>query len=411
MVHPCIAVSPRAALTVAGVVILVTSAGAPALAQQTFNNANSLQLNNVICGSHAGTGLAGLGPNLAAICARRAAAGGAFVNITGPGVISAVPPSTEQRQRRQGEEIAEAEEKGSGGSADVQRFGLFGDTTLALSTGADAIVHPNNPYEVTYHGSTAWMTVAIGTRPVSWLAYGVGFTYQHVTGHFADGGGFLMDTYRPFLLASLTPTDGVFIDANLAYARIGNTGNRPASATLSSVASSLAGGIATGTPEENGYTGSILAGYDQQFGNLTIGPRLGFNAGYWNVDGYQESGTTGLELHYKSADQTSLQSTLGGAASIVVPTTFGAVLSTITASWVHEFEAYPHLIYAQFGQAPGSPFFTFSTQKPAADFGVLGIRLSAVLPGGARPYASFGTIMGNGVYQSYGGMVGVTFGL
>jgi outer membrane autotransporter protein len=254
------------------------------------------------------------------------------------------------------------------------------------------------------------MTAAIGMHPVSWLIYGLGFTYQHYAGEFEDFGDFRTDTYRPFLFASVTPADDVFIDATLTYARLDNTRNRAATSTATD-GRLLARGIASGSPGENAYTGSILIGYDRQFGNVTVGPRVGFAAGYWNVEGYQESGTTGLELRYQSVDQISLQSTLGAAASVVFPSEFGAVLSTVTAGWVHEFAAYPRLIYAQFAQAPNSSFFTFSSQKPAADFGVVGINLSAVLPGGARPYASFGTILGNGVYQSYGGMIGVIFRL
>ena len=402
--HPSI--DPRAVLA-AGAIVLGIATAAPAAAQQTFNNANSLQLNNVICSGPAGCGGAGLGPNLAAICRARGATG-VPLDVSGAGIISSVPPSTEQRQQQRNQEIAEAEEKGSGGSADVQRFRLFGDTSLALSIGADSVVHPANAFEEPYHASSSAVTVATNTHPVSWLNYGLGFTYQHYAGSFEDLGGFSINTYRPFLFASVTPADGVFIDATLAYARIGNTRDR--GANVAQAGTTVSRGIASGTPGENGYTGSILAGYDRQFGKLTIGPRLGFNAGSWTMDGYQESGNTGLELRYQSVTQSSLQTTLGGAASVVFPTAFGAVVSTVTAGWVHEFEAYSQLIHAQFVQAPGSPFFTYSSQKPAADFGVLDITVSAALPSGVRPYATFGTILGNGVYQSYGGMVGVTFG-
>jgi len=401
------AIDPRAVLAAGAMLVGGSVAAMPAAAQQKFNNANSLQLNNVICSGPAFAGGAGLGPNLAAICRARAITG-VPLDVSGAGIISAVPPSTEQRQQQRNQEIAEAEEKGSGGSADTQRFRLFGDTSLALSIGADSVVHPANAFEEPYHASSSAVTVAVNTHPVSWLNYGLGFTYQRYAGNFEDLGGFNINTYRPFLFASITPVPGVFVDATLAYARIGNTRDRGANVTQAG--QTVSRGIAAGTPGENGYTGSILAGYDKQFGRLTIGPRLGFNAGTWSTDAYEESGNTGLELRYQAVNQSSLQTTLGGAASVVFPTAFGAVVSTVTAGWVHEFEAYPQLIHAQFVEAPGSTFFTFSSQKPAADYGVLGITVSAALPSGARPYATFGTILGNGVYQSYGGMVGVTFG-
>jgi hypothetical protein len=125
---------------------------------------------------------------------------------------------------------------------------------------------------------------------VDWLSYGAGFTYQYLDGNFVDRGGFRVDSYNPFLFATFLPFDGAFIDTSLGYTRLSNERRRGANVALLPTTPTLSGGIATGTPGENAYTGSVQAGYDRQSGILTIGPRLGLTASTWRVDPYTESG-------------------------------------------------------------------------------------------------------------------------
>jgi uncharacterized protein YhjY with autotransporter beta-barrel domain len=378
----------------------------PARAQvdpRTFNGANTITLIHICSGS-----LAGLGLHITAICA---GAKGNIQNldVSGAGIITATPLSTTQRQQSKEEEIAEAEARGSGGSADSQVFRLANNLNRFVATGGDSVTHRTDGFEEGYHGADGSVVVGLGAHPASWLTYGVGFNYRTLHGSFDDRlGGFHVTTYRPFLFASFAPFDGAFIDTEIGYARMSNTRNRGPIAALQPIGTILARGIVTGTPGENAYEGSILAGYDWRLGRLSLGPRIGLNAGHFAVDGYTEAGQTGLELRYGSVDQNSLQSVIGAAANIVIATDFAIVLPGITASWVHEFEAYQRLIHAQFVEAPGVPF-TFYSEKPASDFGVLGVHVTAVLSNRLRAFADFSRVVGNGRYESYGGTLGVAY--
>ena len=401
----------REGMSMALLAVLPLAALSPARAQQagglrTFGSANTFALTQICTALRAGP-TPGLGPNLASVC-NAANASGQSLDVSGAGIITATPMSTTQREESREAEIAEAEAKGSGGSADSQVYRLANNLNLFVATGGDSVIHRASAFEEPYHGADGSLVVGAGVHPVSWLTYGVGFDYRTLHGSFEDLGGFRVTTYRPFLFASVAPFDGAFIDIEFGYARMNNTRNRGATVALQPVGPILRG-IATGTPGENAYNGSILAGYDWRFGRLSAGPRIGVNAGHYAVNGYTEAGQTGLELRYASVDQNSLQSVIGMAANLVIATDFAVVLPGVSASWVHEFEAYPRLIRAQFVEAPGSSPFSFSSERPAADFGVLGLNVTAVLPSRLRAFAEFSTVAGNGHYESYGGRLGVAY--
>jgi hypothetical protein len=100
---------------------------------------------------------------------------------------------------------------------------------------------------------------------------------------------------------------------------------------------------------------------------------------------------------------------VGAAASVVIATGFGAVLPTLTASWIHEFEAYARPVHARFVEAPAFGSFSYNTETPSGDYAVLAFHVAAALPGKLRPFLDIRTILGNGHYESYGGTLGVTY--
>jgi outer membrane autotransporter protein len=225
---------------------------------------------------------------------------------------------------------------------------------------------------------------------------------------FEDLGGFWINAYRPFLFASAVPFDGAFIDGDLGYGRLDSTRNRGSAVALNpSLGAFLARGIVTGSPETDEFSGAVRAGYDTRIGPLNVGPRAGLRAATWNQGEYSESGTTGLQLSYQSADQSSVQSTLGVSASVVVETRWGALLPQIEIDWVHEFLTTQPRITSRFIEAPASAGFSYRAQKPAANFATLDVQAVLAVRGRLRPYVDFGTLLGNGNYQSYGGVIGI----
>ena len=165
-------------------------------------------------------------------------------------------------------------------------------------------------------------------------------------------------------------------------------------------------------PPKNQYTAGVLAGYDQPFGNVTIGPRLGLAFSYESFDSIKEDGDTGLELRYNNLNQTSVQSSLGVQASVGLSTAYGVVVPQAAVAWVHEYANSDRNIDARLVEAsPDAPSFTFQRERPARDWASIGLGVSALLPNGLQPFVQFATIQGNENFVSYGGTAGVRLGL
>ena len=162
---------------------------------------------------------------------------------------------------------------------------------------------------------------------------------------------------------------------------------------------------------ENQYTAGVLAGYDQPFGNVTVGPRLGLAFSYEDFESIKEEGDTGLELRYNNLNQTSVQSSLGVQASVGFETAYGVVVPQAAVAWVHEYANNDRNIDARLVEAPAAPSFTFQREPPARDWASIGLGVSALLPNGLQPFVQFATIQGNENFVTYGGTAGVRLGL
>jgi outer membrane autotransporter protein len=279
--------------------------------------------------------------------------------------------------------------------------------SVFASAGATALNHHNNRFEDGYEAQLPTVTVGADYWINPRLLAGVGFNYTNFDGTYDDGGGFDKDIFSPLLYLTFLPFDRAFVNAVLGYSRNENSNNR-------NVAIALGGeppftGRTSADYDENQYTATLLAGYDYPIDSVTLGPRIGFAYGHSQVGSFKEKGDTGLELRYSGLDQTSVQTSLGAAATVAIPIPMGVLLPQVGASWVHEYANDARHIDARFVEAPGSPTFTFQREPPARDWANLALGVSASLVNGMQPFAQFVTIQGNENFVSYGGTAGLRF--
>jgi uncharacterized protein YhjY with autotransporter beta-barrel domain len=302
-----------------------------------------------------------------------------------------------------------------GASPDIV-FGVGPGASVFLSAGAYVLNHHNNRFEDGYEAQLPMVTVGADYLVNDWLLAGIALNYTNYDGTYDDGGGFNKHIFGPLLYATFMPFQGAFADVVLGYARQENSNNRRVGSES-----------ATPDPEENPpfpveghtsadysedqYIAGILAGYDQPFGNVTVGPRLGLAFSYEDFGNIKEEGNTGLELRYNNLNQTSVQSSLGVLASVNFPTAYGVMVPQAAVAWVHEYANNARNIDAQLIEAPATPSFTFSRERPARDWASIGLGVSAILPNGLRPFVQFATIQGNEHFVSYGGTLGLRAGL
>ena len=194
----------------------------------------------------------------------------------------------------------------------------------------------------------------------------------------------------------------------LGYSRNENTNNRKVVIPLDGSEPPFTGRTSADY-DENQYTATLLAGYDHPIDNFTIGPRLGFAYGYSQVDSFKEKGNTGAELRYSGLNQTSVQTSLGAAATVAIAIPYGVLLPQASVAWVHEYANDARHIDARFVDAPGSPKFTFQREPPARDWANIALGVSASLVNGMQPFLQFQTVQGNENFVSYGGTAGLRF--
>src|SRR5512132_1652153 len=178
--------------------------------------------------------------------------------------------NTELAQREGGLQLPPA----GGASANVV-FGLGSGAGVFFSAGAYALNHYNNRYEDGYEAQLPTVMVGADYRVNDWLLAGLAFNYTNYDGTYDDGGGFDKHIFGPLLYATFLPFEGAFANIVLGYARQENRNNRLAGASSGDAPAPLPFGHTSADYSENQYTAGVLAGYDQPFGNLTIGPRLG----------------------------------------------------------------------------------------------------------------------------------------
>ena len=296
---------------------------------------------------------------------------------------------------------------GTAASSEIA-LGMAHGLSLFVSGGASTLHHHKNRFEDGYDALLPTVTIGADYWFTPRLLAGAAFNYTNVDGTYDFGGRFDKDIFSPVLYAAFLPFEGAFISATFSYARSETSNVRRVTFVPDSTTPSITGDTSADYSEDL-YTAGFSAGYDHPLGSFTIGPRLGLAFGYSRVDSFTEKGGTGGELHYSSFDQTSVQSSLGVAATVAIRISNGVLLPQALIAWVHEYANDERDVQARFVHASPSPTFTFKRERPARDWASIALGISASFVNGWQPFVQFVTVQGNKNFVSYGGTAGLRF--
>jgi outer membrane autotransporter protein len=401
----------RLSFSLLGIISTTTLMWQPHLVNaQTFDQASNKELGS-ICGGFVSPGM---GTELINIC-KRLVGGGADGGLgnASSGVGTQSQPNAiliSQQQLKDAQTKKEGKDMPQGGSSGDSIIANWGKFSTFLTAGATALRHRQNDFEQGYTSTIPSVTLGGGYRIFHNLETGLAFNYSNSKADNNTGGGFNVDSYSPLLYINYLPFDHAFTSLVIGYTRQNQTNNRVAVAGKDP-SSNLVSTNTKGNLNANQYSLNFLSGYDHPVENLTIGPRFGVDVRQWEMNGYQETTNTGLELRYNSQNQTSIQSTLGLAASFAHNTPYGVLVPQLSASWVHEYANNSRTINAHFVQAPGSTAgFFFQTENPARNWAVINLSVSFLMQKGVQVFANLSTVQGNRNFESYGGNVGVRVG-
>jgi outer membrane autotransporter protein len=292
-----------------------------------------------------------------------------------------------QEQRRQADRLAERR-NGQGGAADQPGtgFGLF------VNGDYQFLNKDNTRFETGFEQHTAGTTVGADYSFRGRAVVGAAFSYAHEFGDFAGvGGGFDNDAYGVTLYGTVVPLNNLFVDGFVGYTRKEYSIDRRISFVLSPFATM---GRIEGNTHSNEFNIGSVIGYDFVIKNLTIGPRVGVNYVDRRISGYEEKGTTGIELIYDNQNISSLTTSAGLFASVAISTPWGVLVPQATAEYVHEFLNDQRTVGFRFVDTLSRPRFLFQTDTPDRNFFNLGIGAVFVLPGGMSTFVNVRELVG-----------------
>jgi outer membrane autotransporter protein len=298
----------------------------------------------------------------------------------------------------------------SGGDVEIP-VGATSGLSLFLSAGGTYLEHDGNRYEAAYDAVLPTVTIGADYWITPQLLAGAAFNYTNFDGNYDGGGGIDNDIYSPTLYLMYLPNETLFINAILSYSRGENSNRRHLSVKSANDEEGppIVSGIASADYSEDIYSGELQAGYDFKISSFNIGPRLGVAIAHSHTDSYKENGGEGLQLRYSNLDQTSVQSSVGAAVSYAVAIPNGTLLPQASVAWVHEYAASARNVDAHFVEAPTTSGFTFDRERPARNWAILTVGLSAAFTNGLQPFVQFATMQGNENFESYGGTAGLRF--
>ncbi len=295
---------------------------------------------------------------------------------------------------------------GGGASADGS-IDLGGGFSAYGSIDGEVLNRDVTTNEDAYDSQIVGVSVGGDYLITDWAVAGMAFSYSSNNGDFDAGGDFRTNSFGVTAYGSFTPLQGFFTDVVLGYAYKNYDVTRAVSAVAVPSGTIAALGRASGSTDSNNFDARMNLGYDFAIDNITIGPRAGVRYGYTLIHSFSESGPTGLELNYLDDEGvTSLQTSLGAAASIAISTELGVFVPQISFEWVHEFRNDQRFASVQLVDDGSGTTFISPTDKPDRDFFDLGVGVVAVMPGGVQPYVSFRALLGHSFFENYAGTFG-----
>jgi outer membrane lipase/esterase len=383
----------RCAVLVGGLVLL---AEVPARAQG---------LNEVLIGrlSNSCSGLSGpgippgsgnppnpdYGPQLLRLCGDLQANNGTGSASSAGGITSAedrISIGVDERIRRRTQERRAASADRDG----VRGLGLF------FTADYERFEQDTTRFEAGFGRDTVGGTVGVDYVLNPFALVGLGFNYAHEFGNYDSGGGFDNDSYGVLLYTSLSPIPGAFVDLVAGYVRKEYDFERRVLLDIPQSGGPLihVDGKTRADTDSDEFRFSAHGGYDFVLRNITVGPRLGVNYRDTSVDGFRESGGTGVELAYENQNIVSLTTQAGVYASIAISTGIGVIVPQTTVEYVHEFLDDQRTVGFRFVQDLRRRKFLYQTDPPDRDYVNVALGVSMLFPGGVTAFANFRELVG-----------------
>ena len=284
-------------------------------------------------------------------------------------------------------------------------------------------------FEDGYDSSIWRVTVGADYQFTDRIVAGLAFDAYWQDGTFDGGGDFENNSYGFLAYGSFLPTEQVYVQVVVGYARQSYERTRFASLTDTEAGADilLVEGPVAGEYNGNAYRAGVAAGYSHGIDNFTITPYAGLDWVRLEYDSYNETGSatgggliadgfiqlgdpTGLELRFDEDRVTSLQTRIGAQASVALRTGFGVIVPQASFDWRYEFENDQRDVEVSFvGDTQEAKRFTYETQPPDRIWFEINAGVVAVLGNQVQVFGNYRTIVGHSFFDSHAGTIGLRY--
>ncbi|HUI61181.1 MAG TPA: autotransporter domain-containing protein, partial [Steroidobacteraceae bacterium] len=151
--------------------------------------------------------------------------------------------------------------------------------------------------------------------------------------------------------------------------------------------------IALGSTSGRQTAAGITSGYDWHWGGLQAGPAVTLNYTHLKIDGFAESGASGLDLSFDEQSAESLTLRAGGHVSYALNTRWCVILPHVQAAAVREFAATAQAVNVHFS-ADAASGYTILTDGPDRDYFNWSGGVSAQFPHGIAAFVEYQAMAG-----------------
>jgi outer membrane autotransporter protein len=189
-------------------------------------------------------------------------------------------------------------------------------------------------------------------------------------------------------------SESVAVDGYMGYGKI----------ELDSARRVVFGTAINGTAIGNTKGQQILAGfsasYQQDFGSVNLSPFFGIDAIETRFDGYNETGTTTLELHFGDRKTRSVTSSVGVRATTSHGFEWGSLSPSLRFAAVHEFQNNATQINNELVITPGAGFLV-TTDEPDRNYVNAGLGIAAGLNSGMQLFLNYEKRIGDKLLDTW----------
>ena len=212
----------------------------------------------------------------------------------------------------------------------------------------------------------------------------------------AGAGNLETDGYSVSVFGSFYPSDQFYVDAALVYGENDFDQSRNINFNLGTQVNQ----VASSRPDGDYLSGSLGGGYSMNNGAWTYGPhaRLAFTRS--DIDAFTETMSNpaaaggGLALSIGKQDFRSTTLALGGSVSYAMSTSWGVLLPTATAEYVHEFSNDGDSITGTFRDDPTATAFNLALDDGDKNYARVGVGASAQFAQGRSAFIFYQTLLG-----------------